>query len=179
MAELLDVMHSVRKREYEILARRSPVEAFIPVENTSSNLTSPSVYRRHSLPQIRDYVGILHARGKKVILHMCGLLKDLLPEIRDTGADGINALTPPPIGNCTFEQAMDALGEGMINLGGILPGFQDPQATRPSIHAHLDRLFTPRVRRSNVLLWAGADGLATPLERFRAVRDWIEERGGR
>ena len=106
---------------------------------------------------------------------MCGKLKNLLPEIGETGADGINALTPPSIGDCTIERAMDALGEDLVILGGILPGFQDPGATPGSIKADLDRLFTPRVRSSNLLLWAPADGLDTPIERFLAVREWFED----
>ena len=53
-------MHSKRLREYEILARRTPAEVVIPVENTSSTAISPTLYRTYSLPQIRDYVDALH-----------------------------------------------------------------------------------------------------------------------
>lgn len=174
MRDLLATMHALRRQEYGILARRSRAECVIPVENTSSTLTSPAVYRAWSLPQISDYVRILHAGGKKVVLHMCGKLRDLLPELRETGLDGVNALTPPALGDCTFEHALDVLGEDTVILGGVLPGFQDPGATPGSIKATLDHLFTPRVRNSNLLLWAAADGLETPIERFLAVREWFE-----
>jgi hypothetical protein len=39
----------------------------------------------------------------------------------------------------------------------------------------LDRLYTPRIRRANLLLWLGADGLPTPLERFLWVGEWMDE----
>ena len=112
MEALLGVMHERRKQEYEIVARRTPAEAVIPVENTSSTLTSPAIYERYSLPQIRDYCDIMHRRGKKVILHMCGLLRNLLPIIRRTGCDGYNATTPPTVGDTTFDVALDILGRG-------------------------------------------------------------------
>ncbi|MBM4032491.1 MAG: hypothetical protein FJ291_11995 [Planctomycetes bacterium] len=49
----------------------------------------------------------------------------------------------------------------------------------PSIwQAIIPSTFTPRLRRAPFLLWLGADGLPTPLDRFLAVRDWVESRGG-
>ena len=178
--ELLAAMHACRMQEYEIVARRSSAPALMPVENTSTTLISPALYRRHSLPQIRDFCRICHRHGKKAILHMCGLLKGLLPELAETGLDGINALTPPPVGDLPFEAALDALGDGLIILGGILDPavFQKPHVTRNELWHALDRLFSPRLRKAPFLLWLGADGLPTPLDRFLAVRDWVNNRGG-
>jgi hypothetical protein len=177
MEALLGVMHERRKQEYEIVARRTPAEAVIPVENTSSTLTSPAIYERHSLPQIRDYCAIMHRRGKKVVLHMCGLLRNLLPIVRRTGCDGYNATTPPTVGDTTFDVALDILGEDAVLFGGIFnPNvFQKPGVTCEEIRAELDRLYTPRIRRANLLLWLGADGLPTPLERFLWVGEWMDE----
>ncbi len=177
---LLDTMHACRMQEYEIVARRSPAPALMPVENTSTTLISPSLYRRYSLPQIRDFCGVCHRHGKKAILHMCGLLKGLLPELAETGLDGINALTPPPVGDLPFEHALDALGDGLIILGGILDPavFQKRGLTRRELWRALDRLFTPRLRGAPFLLWLGADGLPTPLDRFLAVGDWVASCGG-
>jgi hypothetical protein len=179
MEELLDVMHDRRKQEYEILARRTPAEAIIPVENTSSTLISPALYERYSLPQIRDYGDICRRHGKKMVLHMCGLLKNLLPIIRRADPGGYNAVTPPTVGDTTFEHAMDLLGEDVVIFGGIFNGnvFQKPGATRGEIHAELDRLYTPRLRRAHLCLWLGADGLPTELDRFLAVKDWMDRNG--
>lgn len=177
--ELISIMHARRVVEYDILARRTPAEAVIPVENTSSTLVSPAIYRRYSLPQIRDYVEIAHKYNKKAILHMCGLLKSLLPVLSKTGLDGINGLTPPPVGDTTFEDALDALGEDLIVLGGILDSsvFQAPRFSLEELRSALDQIYTPRIRKANFLLWLPADGLPTPLERFLAVRDWMDEKG--
>lgn len=177
--DLLDVMHQVRLQEWEIVARRSPARALIPVENTSTTLISPRLYRELSLPQLRDYADLCHAHGKLIIFHMCGLLKDLLPDICETGLDGINAATPPPHGDTPLEHVLDVCGEDFIILGGILNGsvFQAPDVTAAQMRAALEVLYTPRLRRAPLLLWLGADGLPTPLERFLWVRDWFAEHG--
>jgi len=176
---LLDVMHAARMQECAIVARHTPAVAIMPVENTSTTLVSPDLYRRYSLPQIRDYVDIGHRHGRKVILHMCGLLRGLTGDLARTGMDGINALTPPPVGDLPFEVALDELGEDLVILGGVMDStvFQKPDVTAEEIRQALERIFTPRIRRSAFLLWLGADGLPTSLDRFLVVRNWVAEHG--
>ena len=176
MAALLDAMQEGRKREYEITAQTAPVDTLIAVENTSTTLTSPEAYRKYSLPQVRDYADIAHRHGKKLVLHMCGRLHDLLEAIGETGADGINTLTPPETGDCTFEHALDVLGEDLVIMGGLLPPevFHARDATKEDIWRLLDKLYTPRVRRAHFALLIQADKTPTPLWKFLAVREWME-----
>lgn len=179
MEELFAVMHQCRLAEWEIIARRSPVDILMPTENTSSTLISPSIYASYSLPQIRDFVGVAHKYGKKAILHMCGHLKQLLPIIKETGLDGINGLTPPPVGDTPFEYALDMLGDETIILGGVFDPtvLQKPVVTAKEIADALEKIFTSRIRSSHFVLWVPADGQPLPLERFLAVRDWMERNG--
>ena len=180
MEELLGIMQVRWLESVSILARRTPAQIIIPVENTSTTLISPALYARYSLPQIRAFVELVHARGKKAVLHMCGWLKNLLPCLQETNLDGIHALTPPTVGDTPFELAMDSLGE-RVTLMGVLDGtvFHDPQATHRDIWALLDRVYTPRLRTSNFLLIVAADGLPTPLWKFQAVQEWMSRKGGR
>lgn len=172
---LLDVMHARRLEEYRLFARLSPAEVVIPVENTSSTMISPALYERYSLPQLRDYIDALHSGGKLCVLHMCGHLRALFPAIRKTGLDGINALTPPTVGDVTFDEALDFFGEDFLIFGGVLDPtiFQRTAISAADLGAALDDLFTPRLRRARLVLWLPADGLPTPLDRFLAVRDWM------
>lgn len=175
MEELLAAMQRLRRQEYEAVARLSEAEAFIAVENTSSTLTSPDIYRRYTLPHIREYANILHARGKKLVLHMCGNLKALLPVLKETRADAFNAVTPPPLGTTTFEDVLDAMGEDFVIFGGLMDAsvVHKPDVTPREIHDYLDALYTPRLRRAHLVLWLGADGLPTPSDRFEALSDWF------
>jgi len=175
MEDLLETMHHCRLQEYEILARRTPAPAIITVENTSSNLISPTLYRKYSLRHLQEFVQAAHAHGKKAILHMCGHLKHLLPVIKETGLDGVHALTPPPVGDTMPELAWDILGD-QVTLLGLLDGavFHDPRATKTDIFSLLDKTFTPRVRAGNYILVVAADGLPTPVEKFAAVAEWMQ-----
>lgn len=177
--DLLAAMHACRLQEYEILARRTLAEVVIPVENTSSSLISPAVYRKYSLPQLKDFVRVAHRHKKKAVLHMCGLLKNLLPVIRETGLDGINALTPPPFGDVRFEEVLDVFGDGFLILGGTFDAsvFQKPQVTTEEIWSALDAVYTPLLRKANFVLCLPADGQPIALEPFLSVRDWVEARG--
>jgi len=178
MEELLEIMHDARKEEYSIIARHMPHQACIPVENTSTAYISPNFYKKFSVPQLRDYADILHAGGKKCILHMCGSIKDLLPDIKETNLDGIHTLTPGPIGNTDYELAFDVLGEQMLIIGCLDPSvFQRAHVTKEEIWRCLDSIYTPRLRKSNFILLAAADGLPTDISRFHYIREWMDKNG--
>jgi hypothetical protein len=175
VTELLNIMHECRKQQYEILARRTSVECIIPVENTSTGMISPEQYEKYSLPQISDFVEIMHQYHKKAIIHMCGHLKALLPIIRKTGLDGINGLTPSPVGDTSVRDMLDVFGEDFIILGGILNSsvFHNESVSREKLWMELDNVFTPETRKANFLLWVQADGITTPLEKFITVGEWF------
>ena len=178
METLIDTMHRNNIVEYGLIADYMPYECVIPVENTSSLLVSPSVYKRYSQGHMRDFADIMHSRDKKAVVHMCGHLKNLLSLFAETGMDGIHTLTPPVFGDCEFDEALDALGENLIIVGTLDGGvFQNPRASRDDIIDCVRRTLTPRILASNFILLAAADGMPTELWRFEAVRDAVEEYG--
>ena len=146
---------------------------------TSTSLISPNQYRTYCKPHLAAYLKILRDAGRLSVLHMCGLLRNLLPLLARTGMDGINALTPPPFGDCPFEYVLDTLGDDLVILGGLFPGdiLHRPDVTAEDIWHELDALYTPTIRGANFLLWIGVDGLPTPLWKFAAVAEWMERNG--
>jgi len=176
MEELISVMNRVKLQEYRIIAEKMPHMACIPVENTSTSYISPNLYRKYCLPLMRDYADLMHRSKKKAIIHMCGLLTHLLPELKEVGIDGIHALTPKPVGDVDFDHVLDVLGDELIIIGCLDSSvFQHPNATSEDIEKLLDRTVTPRLRRSNYVLWAVADGLPTPVEKFLVINEWFEK----
>jgi len=142
------------------------------VTQISTYYISPDIYRRFNGPHQKDFTDIMHAAGKIVLMHMCGHVKDVLPDIKRVGADGIHALTPPPTGNTPWEMALDVLGEDTVIIGVLDPSIfiTGPVADIPRA---LDRLYTPRLRRANFVLCPAADGIPVPQERFEAVARWM------
>ncbi len=190
--ELMAIMQQRWLESLEIVCSRTPAEVIISAENTSTTLLSPALYRRYSLPHLQQFVEVVHRHHKKAVLHMCGWIRQLLPLIRQTGLDGIHALTPPTIGDTPFEVAMQAFSapgdasscpenDCAVTLMGILDGnvFHSTNTTARDLSSFLDRLYTPSLRQANFILIVAADGLPTPLWKFEAVQEWMARNGGR
>jgi hypothetical protein len=168
---LIRLMHEREMRAFECLAR-GPFETVVLCENTSTYYIGPEIYRHYNGPHVRDFVEVMHAHGKTAIIHMCGHVRNLLDQIKDTGLDGIHALTPPPTGDTPWELALDALGDEQVIIGVLDPSIF-LSGSLAEIGPALDALYTPRVRKAHLVLCVGADGLRVPLERFEAVAAWM------
>ena len=64
-----------------------------------------------------DYGNIVSSVGKLHVLHMCGHLKDVLPDIASLPAVAIEALTSPPYGNTTLKDGRTACPDKCL-IGG-------------------------------------------------------------
>ncbi|MBI2441238.1 MAG: hypothetical protein HYV35_07705 [Lentisphaerae bacterium] len=173
MDGLIRGMHARELPAFEIIAN-GPWTSATLCENTSTFYISPEIYAKYNMPHQRDFVETMHRAGKPAILHMCGHVKALLPLIKETGCDGLHALTPPPTGDTPWEAALDVLGEDLSIISALPAGLWltgDCQAIEPL----LDRLITPRLRAANFVLGAFADGIAVPLERFETIKRWIQK----
>ncbi len=171
MRALVRTMHERELEAFKLLAE-GPWESVTLVENTSTFYISPAVYREFNMPHQRDFVETVKATGKTALLHMCGHVHRILDLIRQTGCDGIHALTPPPTGDTPWEDALDVLGDDTIIFGALDPTIfvaGDVEEIAPS----LNRLITPRLREANFVLCPFADGIPVPMEQFLAVREWV------
>jgi uroporphyrinogen decarboxylase len=55
-----------------------------------TGLISPALYREMILPYIRELVGRIKARGRKVIMHSCGSVVQFIPALIEMGVDALN-----------------------------------------------------------------------------------------
>ncbi len=173
MEALFDIIHQKKIKEWEIIAQ-GPFDIVILCEDTSTTYINPGVYRKYNKPHVKDFIDIMQGAGKIALVHMCGLIKDLLADMEDLGFDGIHGLTPPPLGNTPFELALDVFGDDLIMMGGL--NVNEPVALQ-EVPKILDQAYTERLRRANFIFWLGADGITVPLERFQAVGEWMRKRG--
>jgi uroporphyrinogen-III decarboxylase len=99
---LFAAVHRVLVRRVELASEVSPADMLYLVENTSTTLVSPEQYRQYWFPQMHEYAGITSRAGRNLILHMCGHLKAILPELGQLPAQGFEAFTSPTVGNTTL-----------------------------------------------------------------------------
>ncbi len=55
-----------------------------------TGLISPPLYREMIFPYIRELVGLIKSRGKKVIMHSCGSVVQFIPWFIEMGVDALN-----------------------------------------------------------------------------------------
>ena len=116
---LLDAMHQKNLEYCRMLLDAPVIDIVRPFEDTSSMLCSPETFERVCKPLLQGYAELIHSRGRRFVPHMCGHLKAMLPHMRDLDIDGIEAVTPPPTGDCTARAVRDELGSDTIVIGGF------------------------------------------------------------
>ncbi|OPZ86568.1 MAG: methylcobalamin:coenzyme M methyltransferase [bacterium ADurb.Bin429] len=171
VTELLDAMHGELCQRARLLAERHPVDLFYMMENTSTTLLSPAQYREYCQPYLREYMDILHAHDRLTVLHMCGLLKVLLPDIREVGARAFEAFTSPPVGNTTLADGRAACPDTCL-IGGTnaVLWTQPSEEIIAELEAHLAAL--PHTRGVVVTSAGVMPPLATP-ETIKTVAEWV------
>ncbi len=97
----------------------SPIEIINFGDNVHAGTLSPELFRKYVLPAYQHRCERLHAAGKFVHAHWDGDCKPLLPWARETGLDGIEAITPLPQGDVRPEEIKTGLGDEMFLIDGI------------------------------------------------------------
>lgn len=118
--ECLAVMQQ-RDEESVRLSLNSSAEGFIFWEDSSTGNISPSMFEAYTAPEINRWGGLIHAQGKLLVHHACGLLKSLIPLMAKTDIDAIESITPPPTGNISLQDAAELLPARIALIGGIDP----------------------------------------------------------
>jgi len=99
---LFQTMHRSVLRRTEMVVATSPADLCYITENTSTTLISPAQYQLWNKEHVRAYAACIRSAGKIAVLHMCGKLKSLLPDLNEIPVHGFEAFTSPPVGDTTL-----------------------------------------------------------------------------
>ncbi len=111
------ILHENHLRMIDVIAD-SPVDIVNFGDNVHAGTLPPDLFERYVLPAYQDRSERLHAAGKFVYAHWDGDTGPLLRFARETGMDGIEAITPKPQGDVELEEVREALGD-MYLIDGI------------------------------------------------------------
>lgn len=117
MEHLIRVLEENDDGYYEVVLQ-SPLWLINFGDNVHGLTASPRLFRRYLLPYYQKRTEQLHSANKRCHAHWDGDVKSLLPFARETGLDGIEAITPWPQGDVTLSEVQEALGD-MIWLDGV------------------------------------------------------------
>ncbi len=86
----------------------------------SSTVISPDFYRVFGLPYDQRQNAAFHEVGIKVVNHFCGGLMPMLDLVVESGADGLETMTPPAMGgDCDLREASRQVGDKLFFIGGF------------------------------------------------------------
>jgi hypothetical protein len=121
VVDLLDRLQVQRRMVYQYCLERDLADVYFLVgsELASPPLVSRKTFSRWIIPYATELIEMVHERGKKVIQHYHGQIKTILPDFITMGPDALHTIEAPPVGNCTFTQAFDIVGDRMALIGNI------------------------------------------------------------
>lgn len=102
-----------RDREMWALVADSPAEIVWCPDNISGEITGPPWFEKYCAPYYDELARVMHPKGKRLAAHMDGMMRRLLPQVRELDVDIIEAFTPPPDGDLSLKEAR-AAWEGKV-----------------------------------------------------------------
>jgi hypothetical protein len=87
----------------------------------TTSLLGPALYEEFVLPYHRRIASALRESGGLSILHCCGHVNAMLEAFARAGWDGLEPLTPPPLGNVALADAKRRVGDRVCLKGNLDP----------------------------------------------------------
>lgn len=130
------------------VVNRCPIQIVNFGDNLHCSTLSPALFEKYVLPAYQKRNELLHKAGKYTNSHWDGNTKALLPYAKECGLDGIEAITPEPMGDVTLEEMKEALGDQLILIDGIAAILFDdifPEEDLISQTHRIIELFAPKL----------------------------------
>ncbi len=171
-----DLMQAIEASDDEVYktVEDSPIKIINFGDNIDCNLLSPNIFRKYALPYYKKRTKQLRYKGKYTHSHWDGSVKALLSFVKDTGLDGIEAITPKPQGDVSIEEVRENVPENTILLDLIPAILFLPQYETNELKRSLEKtceLF------GNRLVLGVSDELPpdADIEKVRFASQWIKK----
>ena len=121
-AEVEAYLEACDRRDDRLMdeALKLPCRIFNLGDHATNEFTPPPILKKYLMRRWQRIADRLHAEGRFVHTHWDGNSRLMLPFLRETRLDGVEALTPEPMGDMSLEQIKEAVGNKMVVLD-LLP----------------------------------------------------------
>jgi hypothetical protein len=121
-AEVEAYLEACDQRDDRVIdeALKLPCRIFNLGDHATNEFTPPPILKKYLIPWWQRVAQRLHSAGRFVHTHWDGNSRLMLPFLRETRLDGVEALTPAPMGDMTLEQIKEGVGDEMVVLD-LLP----------------------------------------------------------
>ncbi len=174
LEKAMEVWQRNLTRKYQIM-QDFPANGWYQAENTSTTMISPEYYEKYSLEHMRNFTAAAGKAGCRTLVHMCGLLYDLMPFLKQTRMNGIHALSPEPVGNTPFDYAYEIMENDFFALGRF-GSLEWIGRSRTEILKNLARILPHHIYREHAfMLLVTSDEAEFTLDNLYLLRDCINE----
>lgn len=168
-----EVLQKNQEQMIEVI-NQSPIQMIDFGDNLHCGMLPPEYFESYILPAYQRRCELLHKGGKFVYSHWDGDTKTILKYARQTGLDGIEAITPKPQGDVTLQEVKEALGDDMWLIDGIAAILFDERYSEDELRVQVQEcldLFAPK------LILGISDELSSTgdIERIRMVGEMVDE----
>ncbi len=92
---------------------------FVGSELAAPPFVGLETFERWIMPYASELIELVRSYGKKTIQHFHGHIREILPGFRGMGPDALHTIEAPPVGNCTWTEAYQELGDNMTLIGNV------------------------------------------------------------
>lgn len=157
-------------------AMKLPCKIFNLGDHVTNEFTPPPILKKYVIPRWRKISEIIKKHNRFVHSHWDGNSRLILPYLKESGLDGVEALTPAPMCDMSLEEIKEAT-RNMVVLDLIpaiffLPSF--PLKELLSFTERVIEMFMPR------LILGVSDEISPPgeIERIEAISELIDKKFG-
>lgn len=115
---LLDALESRLRDLVDRVAAVSAVLALSP-DNLDGSFIPPAAFEEHLAPSYRRTCETLHAAGTRLVVHVGGACRGLLPGLAGAGVDAIEGVCGAPQSDASIAEARELCGPGVTLWGGV------------------------------------------------------------
>ncbi len=157
---------------YRFCLERDLADVYFMVgsELASPPLVSRATFQQWIVPFARELIEMIHAHGKKVIQHYHGQIREILPDFLTMAPDALHTIEAPPVGNCTFTEAFDIVGDRITLIGNIQ--YDDFRSLTPAQMAGAVRAVLDECRGRRLILSPSA-GPFDPDPPARTIENYL------
>jgi uroporphyrinogen decarboxylase len=119
LARIADFIYEGSHRFFQLAGDRLDAQFFASDLGTQLDLMiSPEHFRHFLLPHFRRLIALAHEHGHQVVMHSCGAIHKIIPDLIDAGLDALHPLQAKAAGMDAATLARDFKGK-IAFLGGV------------------------------------------------------------
>jgi hypothetical protein len=122
VGEILALLEDALQRLVTQVARL-PARVVLSPDNLDGQFISPRAFERYLVESYRRTVEVLYKRGQRLVVHIGGPVRRLLPLLATCGVDAIEGVAGPPQSDVRLAEARKIAGPELTLWGGIPQDF--------------------------------------------------------